>query len=694
MKKITFSCMLMTTIVMIAANLFADTFSVQGVLRDPMGKTVADGNYSMTFRLFAQATGGTAVWEETQGSVAVLHGVYSAELGTVTPLTDVEFNTTYWLGLSIEGGTELEPRFKLTTTPASMSVLGTDNVFPSKGNVGIGTHTPNAALHVKNKNSENNVLLVEDTNGNPQVNTTASGQLGVGTAPAADLHIKTGNSTDKMLIEGADGANYVVVDATGKMGVNVETPAQALDIDGNIKMRNGGIMFDDGSTLTSAKMGGSASSVSNEGTTLITSDSDNNGTGNIDLITGSTTRMTVNSNGNVGIGTTSPAYHLDVSGYIRAQRYFDDDTDYYIDANSTSILNNAAFIGEIAMMNTDITGLDDLESYPGEGLGLNHTTGGNVYLVNGGGKVGIGTDAPSTKVHVYSLNPTLFLQSSDWNGAGDYGKIQFGDEMHYIQGEHTNGMTFNDPDGFYFKTGNVGIHDASPSYTLDVAGDINLTGTLYQNGSPFSTSPWNRGLSYISYTDGNVGIGTDNPEYKLDVDGSAKFNTSGSFDVIIETNGEECVRPHVQNYGFLGTEACYWYKLYVNNAYIKDQYTFSDRSVKNNIRPVTSGLDKILRLKGVYYDINTATHPIYKNSTKAESPEKLNNQLGFIAQDLQEVIPEMVVEDESTGYLMIKNYEQLFPVVVEAIKELKAELNQKDAIIKDLLKRVDSLEKR
>ncbi|MBD3288060.1 hypothetical protein GF337_04595, partial [candidate division KSB1 bacterium] len=220
MKKLNVFCILMTAIVMIAANLFADTFSVQGVLRDPLGKTVADGNYSMTFRLYSQASGGTAVWEETQGSVAVLHGVYSAELGTVTPLTDVEFNTTYWLGLSIEGGTELEPRFKLTTTPASMSVLGTDNVFPSKGNVGIGTHAPTAAFHVKNKNSEENVLLVEDPSGNTQLNSNSTGQLGVGTAPSAALHVKnTSTANTDLLVEDNSGNTHVKVTSDSKLGV-------------------------------------------------------------------------------------------------------------------------------------------------------------------------------------------------------------------------------------------------------------------------------------------------------------------------------------------------------------------------------------------------------------------------------------------------------------------------------------------
>jgi hypothetical protein len=65
--------------------------------------------------------------------------------------------------------------------------------------------------------------------------------------------------------------------------------------------------------------------------------------------------------------------------------------------------------------------------------------------------------------------------------------------------------------------GQVGIGDTTPSYDLDVAGDINLTGTLYQNGSPFQTGYWEQSGSNIYYNSGNVGIGTSTPGEKLHV---------------------------------------------------------------------------------------------------------------------------------------------------------------------------------
>jgi hypothetical protein len=60
------------------------------------------------------------------------------------------------------------------------------------------------------------------------------------------------------------------------------------------------------------------------------------------------------------------------------------------------------------------------------------------------------------------------------------------------------------------SSGNVGINKMNPGYTLDVTGNINLTGTLTQNGTPFSGggSQWTTTSGNVSYTSGKV-ITTD-----------------------------------------------------------------------------------------------------------------------------------------------------------------------------------------
>jgi len=102
------------------------------------------------------------------------------------------------------------------------------------------------------------------------------------------------------------------VDASGKMGLNV-TPEQALDISGNLKMRNGSIMFSDGSALSSAYFGGSASSLTNNGNVIITTDADNDGSGSVQVLSGPTTVLTVANNGDM-----SAAGMITASGSIAA----------------------------------------------------------------------------------------------------------------------------------------------------------------------------------------------------------------------------------------------------------------------------------------------------------------------------------------------------------------------------------------
>jgi len=75
------------------------------------------------------------------------------------------------------------------------------------------------------------------------------------------------------------------------------------------------------------------------------------------------------------------------------------------------------------------------------------------------------------------------------------------------------------------NTTRVGINSISPNFTLDVNGDINFNGTLYQNNSPFIASRWSAGLGDDIYRlNGDVGIGTTNPAYKLEVSGDARIS--------------------------------------------------------------------------------------------------------------------------------------------------------------------------
>ena len=89
----------------------------------------------------------------------------------------------------------------------------------------------------------------------------------------------------------------------------------------------------------------------------------------------------------------------------------------------------------------------------------------------------------------------------------------------------------------------------------------------------------------------------------------------------------------------------------------------SDKTLKENIKPIESALDKAMKLQGVTFDWK-----------KSDSMLDIKEDIGFIAQDVQKVLPELVRENEN-GKLSLR-HQGITPVLLEAIKELKAEIEE------------------
>ncbi len=90
----------------------------QGVVFDAAGKAV-EGDLNVTFRLYDRVAGGSPLWEETQ-PVSFQKGIFEAELGSVEIFQNNLFdNEALFLGVQIEGDTELAPRLTLFSVPWS-----------------------------------------------------------------------------------------------------------------------------------------------------------------------------------------------------------------------------------------------------------------------------------------------------------------------------------------------------------------------------------------------------------------------------------------------------------------------------------------------------------------------------------------------------------------------------------------------
>ena len=104
-------------------------------------------------------------------------------------------------------------------------------------------------------------------------------------------------------------------------------------------------------------------------------------------------------------------------------------------------------------------------------------------------------------------------------------------------------------------------------------------------------------------------------------------------------------------------------------AYAVDFIASSDDRLKDKFGNIENAVDKVCSLNGF----------IYKWNEKAETVDD-SSQVGVSAQEVEKVLPQAVVEQEN-GYMGVK-YDKLVPLLIESIKELKAEIEELKVINK------------
>jgi hypothetical protein len=447
----------------------------------------------------------------------------------------------------------------------------------------------------------------------------------------------------------------------------------------------------------------------------------------------------------------------------------------------------------------------------------------NIYFNTG--RVGIGTSDPATYIHGHGSPVTsrgqlslsspvgqdIFLSFYEASTFKSYLWFNIADQDLRLQNVTSGDLNLN-PYG-----GNVGICTNTPGYTLDVSGNINYTGTLYQNGSPFAASWANitskpTTISGYGITDAvtitgdqtitgiktfnsdllvnrlNIGLGKG-AVYDNTVVGSQAFesNTTGGGNIAIgfraladnQTGGANTANGYsalyhnsggsqntaigsraLPNTGsgssntaigctagfnasgnqnvFLGYQAGFYEtgsnKLFIDNqgrisesdARVKSliygvfdvnpanqiltingnvgigtvtpNYKLdvrgtignnttlyhSDIRWKTDVRPLKYGIKELLELNCVRYLWNANDYP--------EMGFDEGLQFGFIAQEFEKVIPELVKSDKE-GYKSI-DYVKLTPVLVEAIKEQQKQIEsaeQENQQIKSELEELKTL---
>jgi hypothetical protein len=264
---------------------------------------------------------------------------------------------------------------------------------------------------------------------------------------------------------------------------------------------------------------------------------------------------------------------------------------------------------------------------------------------------------------------------------GNGGLISTGDDSGIlnIQTNETTAITVD-------ASQNVGIGTASPSQKLEVA--TAAGGTI--------------GLRYIGNS-GYATVGTDGSNNILFSIGNPptermRINSSGNVLVGKTTTSETTVGFNINTLGSAissGTDN-YWvayntsasaYRFYVSpagtiNATNTSITAISDLSLKENIRDLETGLAQVMALKPRRFD--------WKEETKIDQ----KNVAGFIAQELEQVLPELVYEYQYNATETKKSIKMgdILPTLVKAIQELKAINDTQAETINALTARVVALE--
>lgn len=219
----------------------------QGRLTNPDGSPVVDNNYQIAFAIYDQPTGGAVLWSNSPQTLSVENGLFTYQLGSVTPLPDSLFgsDTLRWLGIEV-GGEQITPRTKLTSVAYAYHSLRADtaayalsgsggwvdtgsivSLATSNDSVGVGTANPNGRLDVLGDAH----FRREDRPGDRITMNVSSGPVGLqlrsgttGGTPLIDFANDDSTDFDSRLVLVADSAMWLY----GKPYVNLKLAGNLL----------------------------------------------------------------------------------------------------------------------------------------------------------------------------------------------------------------------------------------------------------------------------------------------------------------------------------------------------------------------------------------------------------------------------------------------------------------------------------
>jgi hypothetical protein len=192
-----------------------------------------------------------------------------------------------------------------------------------------------------------------------------------------------------------------------------------------------------------------------------------------------------------------------------------------------------------------------------------------------------------------------------------------------------------------------------------VGGTLGITGVTTISSSASSSSTSNGAL----IVSGGAGIaGNINNGGNITSSGNGTF--SGTMAVNSTSGASSYTSGALTVAGGVGINGALYVNSVINCGNDITAWYSSDRDLKEKVTPIPDALNKIAKIGGYTFDWNAKALEMY--------PDRKVNDIGVIAQEVQEVQPLAVIKRDN-GFLAV-NYEKLIPLLIQGIKELQAEV--------------------